>query len=50
VPRRTTIRDDDAVQDDWYADIDEVFKVLLELRAGKARVGSLKRLRGYPDN
>jgi hypothetical protein len=49
VLRGTTVRDDDAVQKDWHADADKIFKVVLELRPDKARVGSLKRLRGYPD-
>jgi hypothetical protein len=49
VLRRTTVRDDHAVQKDRHADADKIFKVLLELRPSQARVGSLKRLRGYPD-
>jgi hypothetical protein len=49
VLRRTTVRDDDAVEKDWHANAGKIFKVLRELRPSKARVGSLKRLRGYPD-
>ena len=49
LPRRTAVRDDDAVEQDWHADADKVLKVLGELRPGKARVGSLKGLWGNPD-